>query len=233
MLRSLIFFLLIVSFYTNAQVRVVKNPAVAQQTHPEMLIEQISFFNDSTIVQISVINRLAQGGWFCADKNTFLEDPQSFIRRKVIDVEGIPWCPSSHRFTRIGEVLRFKLIFPGMESNPETLNLIEVCDKSCFAFRGIILNEKLNADIRLFDEGMEHYAANRFDEAIKVFSRIVEEIPANPTHVYGYSYYNLIRIFWDMGKKEEAKVWLEQLRRSGLPNSQYFINNLRVELSLE
>ena len=225
--------LLLATLSTSAQIRVVKNPSVAQQTHPEMQIEEISFYSDSTIVEISVVNRIAQGGWFCADKNTFIEDPHNFIRRKVINVEGIPWCPSAHRFSRVGEVLRFKLIFPGLPGNPETLNLIEVCDKSCFALRGIILNEKLNTDIRLFDEGMAHYSANRFSEAIAIFAKVVEEIPSNPTHVYGYSFYNLIRINWDLGNKETALVWLNQLQKSGLPNSQYFINNLKKELSLE
>jgi hypothetical protein len=218
------------AFALTAQIRVVQKPNVAQQTHPEMTIEEIQFFADSTVFKIKVINKLASGGWFCADKNTFVEEPQSLVRRRLIKAIGIPWCPDAHRFTRENEILHFSLVFPALPVEAELLNLVEQCDRACFAFRGIILNEKLNRDINLFDEAMDHYASNRFQESIHSFSIIVEEIPLNPTHVYGYSYYHLIRINWELGQKDIARIWIQKLEQSGLPNRQYFIDNIRREL---
>jgi tetratricopeptide (TPR) repeat protein len=218
------------TFGVMAQVRVVKNPNVAQQTHPEMTIEEIRFYTDSTVIQLIVINKLASGGWFCADKNTFLEDPQSLMRKKIINAVDIPWCPDAHRFSKVNETLRFKLIFPSISAQTELLNLVEQCERACFSFKGIILNDKLNRDINLFNEAMVHYADNKLDEAILLFSRIVEDLPANPTHVYGYSYYHLVRIYWEIGQKDIARLWIQKLEQSGLPNRHYFLENIKREL---
>jgi tetratricopeptide (TPR) repeat protein len=216
-----------------AQTRVVTNPTVAQQSHSDLKVNEIQFFADSTVVFLTITNRLPEGGWFCADRNTYLEDAKHVTRRKLIKANGIPWCPTAHQFTRVGEELNFSLTFPFMPGEPELLNLVEQCDKACFFFKGIILDEKLNRDIRLYDEGTDHYVNNRFDEALEVFTKIVEELPANPTHVYGYSYYNIVRICWQQGNHEVAVTWMKQLEQSGLPNSKYFLDNLRQELPIE
>ncbi|PKP42045.1 MAG: hypothetical protein CVT95_12625 [Bacteroidetes bacterium HGW-Bacteroidetes-12] len=231
----LVFSLITLLWLTDlpAQIRVVKNPIVAQQSHSELKIDEIHFFADSTIVFLTITNRLKEGGWFCADRNIYLEDAKQFTRRKLVGVKGIPWCPDSHKFTSIGEALSFSLSFPAMPGEPELLNLIEQCDKACFVLKGIILDEKLNRDIRLFDEGTDYFVNDNLDKALEVFYKIVEEIPSNPTHVYGYSYYNIIRIHWQKGNKEEALRWLKQLELSGLPNTKYFIENLRSEMSVE
>lgn len=217
----------------TAQIRTVKEPTVAQQTHTELKINEIQFFQDSIVVQFAVANKLSSGGWFCADKNTYIEDVEQFTRRKVIRANGIPWCPNTHKFNSTGEVLNFSLTFPALPGEPELLNIVEVCDKACFSLKGIILNEKLNRDIRLFDEGTEFYVNNQFDKALEIYYKILEELPTKPTHVYGYSYSNVVRILWEQGKKDEALSWMKQLELSGLPNSQYFIENLKKELSID
>ncbi len=214
----------------NGQYRVVENPAIVQQSHPELKIEKISFYTDSIVVRFFILNKLSEGGWFCADRNTYIEDPDSFKRLRAIGKSGIPWCPSAHGFTEVGEKLHFSLTFPPVPGDPETLNIIEVCEKSCFELRGIILSKKLNHDLRLFDEAMRFYAENNHAKALVLFGEIVEEIPPKPTHVYGYSFYNLARICWEIGERETAKEWMRQLELSGLPNSQYFLRNLEQEL---
>lgn len=235
MVKRLLVSMLLIAFATStfSQNRVVKDPAVAQQTHPELKINEIQFFNDSIVVFLTISNKLNSGGWFCADKNTFIEDVDQFTRRKVARANGIPWCPNSHKFTEVGETLSFSLTFPALPGEPELLNLIEQCDKACFSLKGIILDEKLNRDIRLFDEGTNYYVANQFDKALEVYYRIVEEIPHKPTHVYGYSYSNIVQILWKQGKTDEALNWLKQLEMSGLPNSRYFIENIKKELKIE
>ncbi len=214
----------------NGQYRVVENPAIVQQSHPELKLEKILFYTDSIVVRFSILNKLSEGGWFCADRNTYIEDSDSFKRFRVIGKTGIPWCPNAHAFTEVGEKLHFSLTFPPVLGDPETLNIIEVCEKSCFELRGIILSEKLNHDLRLFDEATHFYAENNYAKALVLFGEIVEEIPPKPTHVYGYSFYNLARICWEIGERETAKEWVRQLELSGLPNSQYFLRNLEQEL---
>ncbi|HDP54693.1 MAG TPA: hypothetical protein ENN24_03295 [Bacteroidetes bacterium] len=222
--------LILLCLQAKGQIRIVDNPAVAQQSHPELKVDQILFYTDSVVVRLSILNQLTEGGWFCADRNTFIEDPDSFTRLKVIGKTGIPWCPNAHRFSKVGEELTFSLVFPAIAGNPETLNIVEVCDKSCFELKGIILSEKLNRDIRLFDEAMRNYSENSYAKALELFAQIVEEIPERPTHVYGYSFYNLARICWQIGERDYAQEWVKQLELSSLPNKQYFLRNLEKEL---
>lgn len=207
--------------------RVVLNPSVAELSHPELVIDKISFYADSTVVNLTVENKLDKGGWFCADRNIYIENPQTrqrFVLKKSV---GIPTCPNNHSFGRKGEKLSFTLVFPYVPSDLRTLNLVEDCNKSCFSFRGIILDDKLNADIKTFNQGMDYYSANRTDKAIECFAKVIETIPAFPTHVYGYAYYHLVIIHLTKGDKETAKYWFDGLEKSSLPDKQYFIDEIK------
>jgi len=214
--------------FVEAQL-VINNPAVAEQSHQDLNIVQINFYNDSTVIDLSVENKMAAGGWFCADKNIYIENPRDHKRYNIIKAKGIPTCPSVHNFKSVGERLNFSLVFPEIPADTKLLNLIEDCDKSCFRFTGIILDEKLNRDIKLYSHGVELYAANNNKEAIDCFTKVVAVIPEFPTHVYGYSYFNLIRIYFNNGDKVTARFWYDQLEKSALPDKQYFIDNLKKE----
>lgn len=212
----------------NAQI-VVLNPFAAEQSHPELDIDKITFYRDSTVVNLTVENKLDKGGWFCADKSIYLENPATRQRYHIFKSVGIPTCPVTHNFKMKGEKLSFRLVFPSIPVGSKTINLIENCDKACFSFRGIILDEKLNNDIRTFNMGMEHYTSNRINEAVGCFTKVIENIPSFPTHVYGYSYYHLVIIHQNMGDKVTAKYWFDNLERSSLPDKQYFIDAIRKE----
>ena len=209
--------------------RIIENPAVAEQTHQDLKIVRVSKYSDSTVINLSLENKMAEGGWFCADNKIYIENPKDHQRFDIIKARGIPRCPSVHRFKKVGEKLNFTLVFPKLPAETTLLNLIEDCDKSCFSFKGIILDEKLNSDINLYTHGVELYAANKNNEAIDCFTKVVEVIPAFPTHVYGYSFFNLIRIYANSGDKVTAKFWLDRLEKSSLPDKQYFINALQKE----
>ncbi|MBN1988786.1 MAG: hypothetical protein JW783_05310 [Bacteroidales bacterium] len=234
MKRILLLSLLLGAFIgkTKAQ-QTIDKPAVVEQSHKDMLIESITFYPDSTVFIVSIENKLAVGGWFCIDQNTYLEVPKKMARYKVRKQKGAPTCPTSHGFKKIGEVLRFSLVFNAVSPSTRTLNLVESCDKACFYFKGIILDTKLNADIKLYEEGVKLYADDRIDAAIDCFSRIVEVIPSNPIHVYGYSYYNLIHIYADKKDSQSAAFWFDQLKKSGLPDKQYFIDAVVRDRLLE
>jgi tetratricopeptide (TPR) repeat protein len=186
-------------------------------------------YNDSTVINLTVENKLTQGGWFCADKNIYIENSKDHKRYNLVKSKGIPTCPSVYDFKRINEKLNFSLVFPAIPAGTKLLNLIEDCDKSCFRFNEIILDEKLNSDIKLYTRGVELYAANNTKDAIDCFTKVVETLPEFPTHVYGYSYFNLIRIYFNSGDKPTARFWYNQLEKSNLPDKDYFITSLKKE----
>ncbi len=217
---------------TYAQ-EVITGPFSAELSHPELNVDEIILYADSTVVNLTVENNADKGGWFCADKNIYIEIPQTrqrFYRRVS---RGIPTCPTVHNFSRKGETLSFSLIFPAIPAGLSTVNLIEECNKACFYFKGLILNNKLNNDIRVFNQGMEFYTGNEIAQAIDCFTRVVEDIPSNPTHVYGYAYYHLVMIYYSSGNKLTAGFWLNQLKTSTLPNKDYFIRMVKRDTGLE
>jgi tetratricopeptide (TPR) repeat protein len=216
-------------FYVDAQ-KILENPAIAdEQTHQDLTILRVGLYSDSTVIELSIQNKLAQGGWFCADRNIYIENPKDHKRFNLIKTRGIPTCPSVHNFTRIDEKLNFYLVFPKIPAETKLINVIEDCDKSCFRFTEVILDEKLNKDIKLYTRGVDLYASNKINDAIDCFTKVVEVIPEFPTHVYGYSYFNLIRIYFNKGDKLTARYWYDQLEKSHLADKDYFINSLKKE----
>jgi tetratricopeptide (TPR) repeat protein len=215
--------------YSFAQ-QIIENPVAAEeQSHQDLNINFIALYTDSTVISLSFENTIAQGGWFCADKKIYIETTKEHQRFNILKAIGIPRCPDVYKFKRAGEKLIFTLVFPAIPKGTVLLNLVEDCDKSCFNFKSIILDAKINQDIRLHVKGVELYAANKIKEAIECFQKVVEVIPSSPTHVYGYSYFNLIRIYYNSGDKVTAKFWLDQLEKSSLPDKQYFITTLQKE----
>ena len=211
---------------------IVIDPFAAEQSHPELNIDKIIFYTDSTVINLTVENKLDKGGWFCADNNIYMENPATRQRFQIIRSVGIPSCPSTHDFSKKGETLSFTLVFPPIPLGAKTLNLVENCNKACFSFKGIILDEKMNRDIRTFNQAMEYYTANKIDEAVESFIKVIEEIPPFPIHVYGYSYYHLVIIHQTKGDNLTAKYWFDQLEKSVLPDKQYFIEAIRKDKGL-
>ncbi|HDP74925.1 MAG TPA: hypothetical protein ENN49_03485 [Bacteroidales bacterium] len=225
--------LLLFIFQINHAQVIIKKPFAAELSHPELTIDQIAIFPDSTVVSLTVVNNADSNGWFCADKNIFMENLNTRQRYYRIDTHGIPTCPATHNFSRKGETLSFKLIFPPIPKNLNSINLMEDCNMACFFFKGVILSNKLNSDIRLFNLGMEFYAKNEIAQAVECFTRVVEDIPANPTHVYGYAYYHLVMIYNNKGDKLTAGFWLNQLKTSTLPNKDYFVRMVKRDTGME
>ncbi len=234
MIKQLFFLtvLLAVTHITISQT-VIDRPFAAELSHPELSVESIILYKDSTVCHFTVENKADNGGWFCADRNIYIETPQTRQRYYRTSSRGIPTCPAVHNFSRKGETLSFTLVFPPIPAGLNAINLIEECDKACFHFKGLILNNKLNSDIRTFNQGMDFYAKSDVNQAIECFTRVVEEIPANPTHVYGYAYYHLVMIHHSKGDKLTAGFWLSQLKASALPNKDYFIRMIKRDTGME
>ena len=90
--------------------KIVEKPVVAEQTHLELTILKIGLYKDSTVVNLSIENKLDQGGWFCTDRNTYIEDVRDHKRYKLQKTRNIPNCPATHTFSRVGEIVKFSLL---------------------------------------------------------------------------------------------------------------------------
>ncbi len=215
--------------FVLAQGKVVRNPIVAYQTHSELSIDSLGLYADSTVVWFKVTNSLPKGGWFCADSSTVLEIPDQNSRLKIMSARCIPWCPNAYEFRGEDDELHFELVFPYLSDDPKAINIIEECDRACFVLEGIILDDKLNEDHRKFDEGVRLFVNNKLAEAYELFSDIIKDIPDEPTHIYGYSYLNLIRICWQRDSNLKAEQWIRRLKKSALPRKQYYLNTIEKE----
>lgn len=228
------FLILLLFCISSAQAQVViEKPFSAELSHPELTIESIELYSDSTVINLTIVNNADSNGWFCADKNIYIENLNTRQRYYRVGSRGIPICPATHNFSRKGETLSFTLIFPAIPQNLNSINIVEDCSKACFFFKGVILSNKLNSDIRLFNQGMEYYTKNNIPQALEYFSKVVDDIPANPTHVYGYAFYHLVMIYHSMGDSHNAGFWLNQLKTSALPNKDYFIRMVKRDTGLE
>jgi hypothetical protein len=126
-----------------------------------------------------------------------------------------------------GEKLSFSLIFPSIKYWEGRINLIENCSDHCFYFKGVILDNKLSADIRLFELALEQYEGGNFSAAYKNFSYLVNDIPKNPTMVYAYAFSYLYKIEKEKGNLSKAESWKEEFLNSELPNKDVYMKNFK------
>ena len=206
--------------------QVFESPNAEVKSHAELTINRIQITADYTIVYLRNQNRLMKDAWACVDRNTTIRTSDN-KQHLLIRAEGIPICPGLHRFDSLGEILEFALYFPSIDPEKGRIDLVETCDQACFFFRGIILDNRLNQDIRSYDEAYEFYINKDFKAAINVFSGIVQDIPDNPTHIYSFSYYYLILSSHEIGNRKGSLEWFEKLKSSDLPDKNSIV--IRIE----
>ncbi|MCK5782342.1 MAG: hypothetical protein KAH10_07105 [Flavobacteriales bacterium] len=200
-------------------------PVSGELNQIELKIENISISDTKTVVTLSVVNQMESGAWYCADENIYLYSKESDKRYYITGKENIPTCPEKHEFKSVGEELRFKLIFPSIKYSGTRIDLIEDCNNSCFYFKDIILDNKLNSDIHLFDLALGQYQSGNKNLAAVNFERVIKEIPDNPTHVYGFAYSYLYKIAQESGNQKKADAWKSSFLNSSLPNKEYYLKN--------
>jgi TolA-binding protein len=227
MMKKKAFLMLIILIFLNvsANSQVFEMPNAEMKSHEELTITLIQINADFTIIHLKNQNMLERDAWACVDPRTVIQTSDK-IQHSLIRAENIPLCPATHQFDSIGEILEFALYFPAIDPGKGRIDLVEVCDQSCFFFQGIILDNRLNHDIYAYDEAYELYLKKEFKAAMKIFSEIVEDIPNNPTHIYGFSYYYLVLISNEMEDNNGADEWFEKLKISGLPDANTIIRRI-------
>lgn len=200
-------------------------PNAEVKSHAELVITRIEITSDYTIVHLRNQNMLVKDAWACVDRKTSIRTSDE-VQHLLIRAENIPICPQLHRFDSIGEILEFVLYFPPIDPAKGRIDLVEDCEQSCFFFQGIILDNRLNRDIRAYDEAYDLYLKKEFEASRRIFSEIIRHIPDNPTHIYSFSYYYLILISYESGDNKGAAEWLEKLKASGLPDRHSIIQRI-------
>jgi len=199
----------------------IPNPSYGLKSHETLEVTGVEITKDYTEIQLTVENRVVSG-YFCVDRNTFILLPDG-SRLKLIKADGIPNCPQSYTFKRIGEVIRFSLKFPALTEGSDWFNLVEECSENCFSVYGITLDSRINEEIgkaySLSDSGKPA-------EAAAAFISVISLIGNSKQGILGSLYSSTIVMFLRSGDEPSAKIWYEKLSKSDLPDKVLYIDNL-------
>jgi len=206
---------------SNLSGQIISNPSYGLKSHSTLEIVSVEFKPDVTIINLTVENR-AVAGSFCVDRNTFLVLPDR-SRLKLITATGIPFCPNTHTFKRVGEILAFSLQFPSVSVNPEWFDLIEECSDNCFSVYGITLNEKLNAEI---ENAYKIADSGKSGEAADAFISIISSMGDSGHGILGSLYSSAIVMYLRSADEASAKKWYGKMINSGAPALKLYIENL-------
>jgi hypothetical protein len=219
-LSSFIFFLVM---ETHLFAQVFDNPAIGLKSHQTMEISRVECQKDKTLVFVSVENRI-NGGTFCADKNIFIIQPDG-SKLKLEKASGIPTCPASHKFKRVGEILEFTLIFPPIQHGTGWFNIIEECTDNCFSVYGVLLNTEFTARI---DLAASYVDRGQVDTAINLYQAMINDADESEAGIKGSLYSDLITILSSKGYSANAAEWYRKLAESDLPQKDLYLDNLNV-----
>ncbi len=218
-MKKFFFIMSLIAFCNSLFGQSIENMNFAVASHP-MKVNKIEYLPNQTKIEISIENQI-QNGNFCADKNIDLVDIINKNKLHLVKSEGIPVCPSNYRFSFIGEVLTFTLIFPKIPTTSKYINIIENCSQYCFSIKGIILNAEMNKEINL---GYEYYSKGKLDFALSSFRLVVEK---NKDYPFGFLYFNIIQILVEQQDLESARNWYNQLKASDFEDKNEVISRLK------
>jgi len=220
-LKQCFLFLAFCVITITIQGQVFPKPFYAAKDPETLEIHRIELTNESTIIYLSVENRIT-GGYFCTDRRTYLYLPDN-KRLRLLKAEGIPYCPELHKFVSAGEKLHFELVFPPLSPGTKWIDLVEQCGANCFWVYGIILDEELN---RKLDEVFRITSGGKPEENILVFRRLLQEIDSGNYGIEGMLYYNIINAALEAGDTIEAGVWYKRLGESDAPRKEQYLKLL-------
>jgi hypothetical protein len=196
-------------------------PNSALKSHETLEIRKVVLSENSTEVYLKIENRISNGT-FCADRNIYIVYPDG-TRIRMISSNGIPVCPDSYSFKRVGEQLDFILKFPPLRKGIASVNLIEDCQDNCFSFYDVILDNDLNMKIN------DAFAYAEKDEPLRAameLSRIVTESNGTAGPADGLLFLSLVKLYTSAGNKVKAAEWYRKIESSGLPETSLYLKHL-------
>ena len=223
-IKRILLVLMITVLTTPAWSQTVSNPNFALKSHETLEIRKIETTTSSTNFYMSVENR-ATGGYFCADRNTFIIYPGG-ERVRLISSSGIPVCPDTYKFRLTGEKLDFILTFPPLKPGTEWIDLVEDCQEYCYSFYRIITADGINAKIE------DAYSPAERGEpplALDRFIKMTMETGGDNKGFGGLLYLNIIKLAEEAGNKKVASDYYSRLVSSGIPGLEHFIEHLNAQ----
>jgi hypothetical protein len=220
LIRSLIIVATILIYPSISISQVVFEPNFALKSPETLNLVSYEIGINSTTINMSIMN-LADGGYFCADKNTYIIT-DSGVRYRLSDLIGIPTCPEVYRFDKVGERLYFTLIFPAIDPKTGWFDIVEECGDMCFSVLGVTTSETINSRI---DECFNLLEAGNSAEAARMFELILPDLEKVNHSLTGSVYLNLITIYNSLGDSRES-IYSKKLINSSVPYKQKFIDGL-------
>jgi len=188
------------------------NPNYSLKSHETLNIIKIEARSEATLFYLSIENGI-EGGTFCADKNINTIYPDG-KKSKLVSSEGIPVCPDTYQFRRIGEKLEFILEFPPLKKGTEWIDLVEECTDNCFSFYGICLDNDLNGRI---DNAFSLAENDEPMKAMVSFIAILEDVDKSNSGIEGLLYINIIKLAKETGDDTRAAEWFRKFKISDAP----------------
>lgn len=199
----------------------ILQPNYALKSHETLQIRKIEITSYRTVIFLSVENQTT-GGYFCADKNIFIINPDG-TRSKLISSSGIPVCPETYKFKAIGEKLNFVLTFSPLKTGTGWIDLTEDCNDNCFSFYGVVLDTLLNKKI----DAAFVLAENKEPVlALDGFIDILNKVGNKNQGVEGLLYINIIKLAKETGNLSKASEWYFRLKSSGTPGVSRYVKYL-------
>jgi len=212
---SILFFILILPLISFSQI--IENPVWAEKSNTNLTIDKIEFTDSNTILYLTVVNQTSNGGTFCINKNTSLKsDFNDGYKFELLQAENIPLCPKKHNFTKLGESLKFKLVFNIVPQYITYVDLVEECTGACFFFRDIVLDNELTNEINIFNKAVNDKLVGKVESALKGFKTFIETTKDKSSFRYGYSLTTIPGIYEELNRDLEAKAAYEVVLKSGL-----------------
>ncbi|MBK7133096.1 MAG: hypothetical protein IPH69_09855 [Bacteroidales bacterium] len=210
--RTWFIVILLTGYLISGYSQTIENPNSALKSHETLLISKVELSQEKTVVHFSIENRIENGN-FCADRNIFLID-QEGKKYQILKTSGIPVCPDSYKFRNIGEVVKFTLEFPPLESGTKWIDIIENCSENCFWFYGVTLDNELNKRI---DEAFSKASTVTPAENLYLFKSILDDIDSQNLGIEGLLYLNIISAARENADNVNAMVWYKRLAASKAP----------------
>ena len=228
MFKKIISFLILVFIFSSVTSgQEIIAPIVKVKSHPTLEIDKIILTKDSTVFFMSIKNKLDSGGYFCVNRDVFINAPGSQLKYDMIKSTGIESCPKVHKFKYAGETVSFRLTFPPLPSSFKEVDMIENCDDNCFYLKGIVLDQQLNDEMKIFEKAIMLFREGKKKQAVNQFKYITDNSKYIKEKHYTYSLYIVPLLYYELGDYEAAKSAYYKIKNSDIEQKEYFINRLK------
>lgn len=221
-MKQILFIVALVLITVTAAPQTILKPNYGLKSPRNAELAKVVFSEGGTAVEVTITSEI-DNAWFCIDRKTYIVTPDG-TRLRLTSLEGLPYCPVTHRFSKPGEKVTVTMTFPPTGVIP-WFSLIEECGEGCLSFRGVVTDSDLN---RRLDEA--YALLDRGDEAAAygIFEQLLLESDSLNTGIEGALYSTLVTFDHNNGRTVAARRWYERMLTSGAPDMGLYLESLRA-----